>query len=339
MRLALLSDIHGNLSALEAVLADVQARGGVDGYWLLGDFAAMGAHPVPVLERVAALPASRLVRGNTDRYATDGSRPELEPGDRVPRRLLTLWDSFAWMQGVAAGAGWRDWLAALPLDFGETFPNGQRALCVHAAPGEDDGTGMRAGMSDDQLAPLLAGVEAEWVFVGHTHWPQHRVIGGKHLVNVGSVGLPFTPDVLPAYTLLEATGGGLRLDQRVIDYDPARELAELERVRHPSRALIAGLLTGTERFEWTRAADLAYWHIVFLEGGGVALTKKHYGHWRRVAADFPDYKTSVGPLLPAHVIAYFRAAHGDDEAAWPFRQAELADFLDAPDLVRRQEHA
>ncbi len=339
MRIALLSDVHGNLSALEAVLTDVQGRGGVDAYWLLGDFAAMGAHPLRALERLVALPAARFVRGNTDRYAVDGSRPTLEPGDTVPRRFLTLWDSFAWTQGVVAANGWRDWLAALPLEFSETFPNGQRVLGVHAAPGEDDGTGMRAGMSDDQLAPLLAGVEADWVFVGHTHWPQHRVIGGKHLVNVGSVGLPFTPDVLPAYTLLEATAQGVRLDQRVVDYDPAPETAELERLKHPSRALIAGLLTGTERFEWTRAADRAYWHIVYLEGGGVALTKQHYGHWRRLAADFPDYKTSVGPLLPAHVIAYFRAAYGDDESVWPFRQNELADFLDSADPVRRQENA
>lgn len=339
MRLALLSDIHGNRSAFEAVLADIQTRGGVDGYWVLGDFAAMGAHPIQSLELAAALPAARFVRGNTDRYAAEGARPELEPGDTLPRRLLTLWESFAWTQGLVAGAGWRDWLAALPLDFVETFPDGQRALCVHAAPGTDDGVGMRPGLSDDQLAPLLADVDAEWVFVGHTHWPQHRVIGGKHLVNVGSVGLPFTPDVLPAYTLLEATTRGVRLDQRVVDYDPASELAELERLKHPTHALIGGLLTGAERFDWARAQDQAYWHIVLLEGGRVALTKRHYGHWRRLAADFPDYKTSVGPLLPAHVIAYFRAAHGDDESAWPFRQTELADFLDSPELVRRQETA
>ncbi len=338
MRLALLSDIHGNLSAFEAVWADVQAHG-VDGVWLLGDFAAMGAHPGQVLERIAALPNARFVRGNTDRYATVGARPEIEPGDTVPRRYLPLWESFSWTQGFVAGAGWHEWLAALPLDFSETFPNGQRVLCVHAAPGNDDGVGMRAGMSDDQLTPLLSGVDADWIFVGHTHWPQHRVLAGKHLVNVGSVGLPFTPDRLPAYTLLEATSSGVRLDQRVVDYDPAPELAELERLAHPARELIAGLLTGRERFEWTRAADTAYWHIVFLDGGQVALTKRHYGHWRRLAADFDGYKTSVGPLLPEHVIAYFRAAHGDDEKAWPFSQAELAEFLDSADWVRRQEAA
>ncbi len=338
MRLALLSDIHGNLTALEAVLADIQTRGGVDAYWLLGDFAAMGGQPLAVLERIAALPGARFVRGNTDRYAFDGSRPAIEPGDTVPRRYLTLWDSFAWTQGLLLGAGWREWMAALPLDFTAALPNGHDALCVHATPGEDDGVGMRAGMSDDQLAPLLAGVEAEWVFVGHTHWPQHRVLGGKHLVNVGSVGLPFTPDALPAYTLLEATVQGVRLDQRVVDYDPAPEIAALERVAHPSRALIAGLLSGAERFEWARAADQAYWHIVFLEGEAVVLTKKHYGHWRRVAADFADYKTSLGPLLPAHVIAYFRAAHGDDETTWPFTQTELAAFLESPAQVLRQEN-
>lgn len=338
MRIALLSDIHGNLAALEAVLADMAAFG-VDGVWLLGDFAAMGAHPGQVLERIAAMPNTRFVRGNTDRYASAGARPGLEPGDSVPRRFLPLWESFAWTQGFVAGAGWQTWLEALPLDFTETFPNGQRALCVHAAPGTDDGDGMRPGLSDDQLTPLLSGVDADWVFVGHTHWPQHRVLAGKHLVNVGAVGLPFTPDVLPAYAVLEATERSVRIEQRVVSYDPASELAELERLAHPARELISGLLTGRERFAWARAADQSYWHIVLLEGGRVALTKKHYGHWRRLAADFDGYKTSVGPLLPEHVIAYFRAAHGDDEAAWPFSQNQLAEFLDSTETVRHQENA
>lgn len=54
MRTAILADTHGNSFALDAVLADIQQRGGVDGYWILGDLASIGVDPAGVLERWAA---------------------------------------------------------------------------------------------------------------------------------------------------------------------------------------------------------------------------------------------------------------------------------------------
>ena len=75
MRIALLSDIHGNPLALDAVLADIAAQGGVDTYWVLGDFSSLGYDPVGVLERVTALPNASFTRGNHDRYTVTGERP------------------------------------------------------------------------------------------------------------------------------------------------------------------------------------------------------------------------------------------------------------------------
>ena len=75
MRLALLSDVHGNPIALEAVLADVAARGGADGYWVLGDHAAQGFDPVGALRRLTALPNAAFSRGNTDRYVLGDEYP------------------------------------------------------------------------------------------------------------------------------------------------------------------------------------------------------------------------------------------------------------------------
>ncbi len=74
MRLALLSDVHGNPIALDAVLGDIDARGGADGYWVLGDLVAQGYDPAGVLRRLTALPNARFVRGNTDRYTLTGER-------------------------------------------------------------------------------------------------------------------------------------------------------------------------------------------------------------------------------------------------------------------------
>ena len=61
-RIALLADIHGNSLALDAVLAHIQAQGGVDDYWVLGDLCAIGYDPVGVLERLSALPNAIFIR-------------------------------------------------------------------------------------------------------------------------------------------------------------------------------------------------------------------------------------------------------------------------------------
>ena len=105
MRLALLSDVHGNPIALDAVLADVETRGGVDGYIVLGDLAALGHQPVTVLERLVALPNARITHGNTDRYVVTGDRPPVPP---APGKEIEIAHSFAWTQGYVTGAGWLD---------------------------------------------------------------------------------------------------------------------------------------------------------------------------------------------------------------------------------------
>src|SRR3712207_448878 len=133
MRLALLSDVHGNPIALDAVLADIQDCGGVDGYWILGDLAAIGYDPVTVLERLARLPNVRIVQGNTDRYVVTGERPPPTAADVQANRqllptLIEVAQSFAWTQGYVTAAGWLDWLAALPLEQRVTLPDGTRLL-------------------------------------------------------------------------------------------------------------------------------------------------------------------------------------------------------------------
>jgi putative phosphoesterase len=256
MQIAILSDLHGNLPALEAVLADIAVTGGADVYWFLGDYAAMGPEPMRVLERITALPNTRFIRGNTDRYITTADRPPLAPKDSVEPEavagIVEVAQSFSWTQGAVWVSGWRDWLAALPLDFRETLPDHTRVLCVHASPGTDDGLGMRPMMNEAELTSLFANAEADLIFVGHTHWPQDRVIGGARLVNVGSVGLSFTPDGLASYVRLTADDSTYSLEHRLLDYDREATVAALTHQRHPSAEMITGFLHGTRRPPWAK---------------------------------------------------------------------------------------
>jgi predicted phosphodiesterase len=113
MRIAVLSDIHGNPIALDAVLADVEAHGGADEYLVLGDLVAIGYDPVAVLERLTALPGVRFVEGNTERYVVTGERPfpsiqDATADHALLPRLVDVAHSFAWTQGAVTADGWFD---------------------------------------------------------------------------------------------------------------------------------------------------------------------------------------------------------------------------------------
>jgi predicted phosphodiesterase len=255
MRIALFSDIHGNAIALDAVLADIERHGGVDAYWVLGDLVAIGPDPLGVLERLANLPNTYYLRGNTERYTITDELPFPTLADAAadPRLLplvVRVAQSFAWTRGAGAAAGWLPWLSALPSEQRLTLPGGARLLGVHAAPGTDDGDGIHPAQSDDELQALLAGCGAEIICVGHTHWPVDRSVAGMRVINLGSVSNPFPPDLRASYVLLDADASGYRLRHLRADYDREVVIEQAQRVGHPGADYITGFLRGTHRPRW-----------------------------------------------------------------------------------------
>jgi predicted phosphodiesterase len=237
VRLALLSDVHANPDELDAVLADIQRRGGADRYWVLGDLVSPGYDPGGVLRRLTGLPEVAFVRGNTDRYTLGDVYPHLSVAEAqadpslVPG-LVAAARVGAWAHGYLTGTGWIDWLAGLPLELRTTLPGGTRLLGVHAAPGQDDGSGIEPDATDDQLADLLRGCGADLVCVGHTHRVHERRVdlpeGPVHVVNVGAVaGLMDEP--CGSYGLLEADAAGYRVAVHRVAYDRAAEEAQARR--------------------------------------------------------------------------------------------------------------
>jgi predicted phosphodiesterase len=257
MRLALISDIHGNSLALDAVLADIRARGGVDGYWLLGDFSALGFDPVGVLERVTALPGAVYTYGNHDRALLSGQRPgptdeDVRAHPRLLPFVLGMATSLAWMQGQVLAAGWWDWFARLPLQTRLTLPDGTHLLGVHAAPGTDDGPGIIPPLSDEELRPLLAPAAADLVIVGHTHVPLDRSVDGVRVFNLGSVSNPLRERLEASYAILDAGPAGYTLRLHYVDYDREAVVAALTRLKHPAAAWLAGFVRGEMRPPWAR---------------------------------------------------------------------------------------
>lgn len=121
VRVAVFSDVHGNVLALDAVLR-AAGEEGIDSFWCIGDLVAHGPRPIEVVARLRHLSDLACVRGNTDRYVLTGDlRGMVPPIDRptTPDEFRVLADareSFAWTRGCLVGSRDLEWLAALPLD-------------------------------------------------------------------------------------------------------------------------------------------------------------------------------------------------------------------------------
>jgi len=198
--LALLYDVHGNLPALEAVLADAAGRG-ADAYLLGGDYALFGPFPADTVTRLRGLPDATWLRGNGERWTADPSdAPDAEP---VPGAIAACRSELG-KERVAE-------LAALPE---QEVRDGTR-FC-HASPISDVRSFLPEPGEDEQ--ELLEGVTERRLVFGHTHLPFRRAAAGREieLVNPGSVGMPLDGDPRAAYALLGAEGA---IEHRRVAYD------------------------------------------------------------------------------------------------------------------------
>jgi putative phosphoesterase len=192
---ALLYDIHGNLPALEAVLADAADA---DDFLLGGDYATFGAWPVETVERLRELDEAEWIRGNVDRWLVDSSD--------VPDFMAGLIERSREMIGEELCRE----LAALP----ESATEGGTLYC-HASPLSDMDSFYPEPQDSD--VERLMGVEAERVVFGHTHLAFERPgPGGIHLVNPGSVGMPFGGDHRASYAVVNDDGS---VEHRRVEYD------------------------------------------------------------------------------------------------------------------------
>jgi predicted phosphodiesterase len=202
MRVAALYDIHGNLPALEAVLAEVEAA--APDLVIVGGDVVAGPLPAETLERLVALgDRVRWVMGNADRKVVEaydrGGRPQ-DPEDAIDRLD-------AWVARHLTRAQ-RDRLAAFePLVRAEVDGLGPVLFC-HGSPRSDEEI-ITAVSPDERLAPMLDGVSERVVVCGHTHHQFDRRVHATRVLNAGSVGRPYE-DEPAAYWLWLGPGAELR---------------------------------------------------------------------------------------------------------------------------------
>jgi predicted phosphodiesterase len=253
VRLGVVSDIHGNVVALDAVLADADDAG-IDQWWALGDLALFGPRPVEVLERLESLVDTRYVGGNTDRYVVTGEQPHphATAADAVGNLdLVEIYGAMAaqigWTRGILESIGLVDWLAALPTEQRYESPDGSVVLGVHASPGCDDGPGIDTDTDDDALHALLAEADADVVVGGHTHVATNRSLNGMRACNPGSVGLPRRGPGA-SWMIIDSDERGVRIEHRRAPFDVDEVVSDLHRRRYPNASFVESVLRRTHRF-------------------------------------------------------------------------------------------
>ena len=218
MRTAILSDIHGNLTALEAVLRDIR-RCGVDRILHGGDLADSGSSPAEVVDLLRAHSIDG-VAGNTDELLSRPASLE-EAAERMPA-LLPLCAPIAEMAAASRellGDERVAWLASMPSE----LVSDQFTL-VHASPG-DLWRSPRPEDPDTAFLAAFGSLGAATVVYGHTHIPHLRTLPSCCVANSGSVGMPLDGDPRAGWLLFEDA----QLTTVRIEYDVNAEIQRRKR--------------------------------------------------------------------------------------------------------------
>lgn len=225
MRLALLADVHANLPALEAVLADLAARSDVEAAYHLGDL--VGYAPWP--DETVALLAEREIAGVAGNYDSTVARDHPHCGCRYedPRQEEMSHSSFEWTKAHVSDATRRR-LAALPFRL-DVRPAGghisrSQAILVHGTPTLNT-LYWDAGRSDDFCRTMIRAAGArrgDLIACGHTHVPWSREVDHVHLLNAGSVGRPKDGDPRACYALVSLEDTPPQIELVRVAYDVER---------------------------------------------------------------------------------------------------------------------
>ena len=239
-RLALLADIHGNLPALEAVIADM-ADEQFDQVIVAGDLINIGPFSRQVLETVFER-GWVAIRGNHEIYL-------LEHGTAQQPVARRNWAALTLLQEQLAG-DWLQRIAVMPDELTLRFADAPPLRVLHGAPGDPFNAVTRV-TSEAEARALLAGVAERSVVSGHYHLSFERQLAHWQIINPGAAGAPMDGLRAASYAILEGDASGWRVEHRRVPVEFAPIFAEFERQDFVGRCGVTGLLL-VEQFRQAR---------------------------------------------------------------------------------------
>lgn len=242
-RVAVISDVHGNLPALEACLADV-GDAGVDAVVVIGDL-TWGPQPAAVLDRIQRIDAPAFfTRGNAERLVLDTAQGRREAGSDVER----------WLQ-KAHTPEMLDALEGFTRSVTVRLDGLGAVFASHASPRSDNEL-WTPETPAEQIAEACAGEAAPTIAHGHTHLQYHRHVAGRTIVGVGSVGLPYgVTEPGARWTLLSES-----IEPQVSRYDIEDAIGAARDAGYPGLAGYERTLRAPLTLEWliADAAEKVY---------------------------------------------------------------------------------
>lgn len=219
MKIAVLSDIHGNMEALTSVLDDIKGQN-CDKIYCLGDYAMAGPEPVKTIEKFLELKNQSditLIQGNTDwmiaNYTEEVYNAIKEPAPVMAEALKNDFEIIPNEQ--------REFLRNLPEKL-QVEVDGVKILLVHGSPRKNN-ENIFPDTPLEEVEKMVQGVNADVVLCGHTHMPCGFQTSNKiTVVNDGSVGRPFTEEPQACYLILTINNGKCLFEHRFVEYDNKR---------------------------------------------------------------------------------------------------------------------
>ncbi|MFA9558680.1 metallophosphoesterase [Evansella sp. AB-rgal1] len=226
MKLAFISDIHGNAVALEAVLKDIE-RKEVDKIVVLGDICYRGPEPKRSLEIIRSLDTI-VLKGNADEWVVRG----VNKGEVPDAVLEGMREEREWITSKLDESD-LDYLKNLPTYYLLPVNDTVTIHCFHATP-----TSLFEVVKPDDTemiqSKLLENDKADIFLYGHIHHPYVRFINGKAVANLGSVGLPFDGLAKSSYAIVEVKEEGFTIGIHRVTYDLEKVIKQYEEEGYPN---------------------------------------------------------------------------------------------------------
>lgn len=248
MKIAIISDIHGNMEALNSVLSDIQSEK-CDKIFCLGDIAMAGPEPSATIHKIEELIKSEkfyIIQGNTDKMLSVFSFDTQNTIAKVNSVMASAYYSDSQILTKEE----KEFLASLP-ERKELNLFGIKILLVHGSPRKND-ENIYPNLKIEEIEEIIKGETADVIFCGHTHIPcGYQTNTEKTVINVGSIGRPFSEEPLSCYAIMDIDEktSSFQIKHKFVKYD-VEKAAEKIRKRgfEGSDKLAKMLLHATSRY-------------------------------------------------------------------------------------------
>ncbi len=226
MRIGLISDIHGNIVALEKILKIFEKQN-IETILCGGDIIGLGPHPEEVVSLLQTKKGVISVKGNHEGYLIDGI-PTMLHG-RSTREIEIM--HHTWVNSILSDSS-KEYIKSFPKEL--YFPVGEKTIYLTHYPMEENGSYKRfMKVADDEtMKELFQNIEADAYLYGHTHVSNPKMLNGKWHINVGSLGCPIKGNI--AYAgILTVEGADISYEQIAEEYEADKVREEIQKMQYP----------------------------------------------------------------------------------------------------------